>query len=150
LIGATFSTSNAFTPTPVSSADNYNFASGVPPFTTEGTTVCLLAGQNPAVGTPVPTGAGGLTACTVTTPVLAPSSGIRPVLVTINDLDPRSAEACSVLTHKIFFHTSYMWADDCGWNPHLGIGGEVEFDGQCHERSTLNQWGVWIKGGVSF
>lgn len=77
------------------------------------------------------------------------------------NINYRSAEGPSVLCHKIFAHVNYTWLDDCGWNPHIGIGFEVEFDGQHHnprhngnrnfyDRIGFNQWGVWIKGGVSF
>ena len=44
--------------------------------------------------------------------------------------------------------------DECGWNPQLGVGGAVEFDGNNRrsncERTGLNQWGVWLKGCISF
>lgn len=71
------------------------------------------------------------------------------------DLDKKSAEAVSVFTHKIFAHWSYTWYDECAWNPSLGVGAEVEFDGNKKNReicktSNLNLWGVWIKGNISF
>ena len=67
-------------------------------------------------------------------------------------LNVRSAEAPSYLTHKIFMHLNYMWEDPCGWNPHVGIGGEVEFNGKLKHctRFGVEQWGVWVKGGISF
>jgi hypothetical protein len=75
--------------------------------------------------------------------------------LSVNDLNKKSGEAASVLTHKIFAHFNYTWYDECGWNPHIGVGGEVEFDrnrdkfNNC-DRSGLNIWGIWVKGGVSF
>ena len=45
-----------------------------------------------------------------------------------------------------------MWPDECGWDPHVGVGGEVEFTGKrpdC-QRIGVQQWGVWAKGGISF
>lgn len=67
-------------------------------------------------------------------------------------LNIRSAEAPSYLTHKIFMHLNYIWDDPCGWNPHVGIGGEVEFNGRLKHctRFGVEQWGVWVKGGISF
>jgi hypothetical protein len=75
--------------------------------------------------------------------------------VSVGDLNLRSGEALSILTHKVFVHFNYTWFDECGWNPHIGIGAEVEFDGSRHNDqvcrdSDLNQWGAWLKGGVSF
>ena len=82
------------------------------------------------------------------------NNGLQPTLLSVNDLNICSGEAHSVLTHKVFAHLCYTWMDECGWNPQFGIGGEAEFDGNhgrsgC-ERAGLNQWGVWIKGCVSF
>ena len=78
----------------------------------------------------------------------------RPTILTTNDLNLCSGEALSVLTHKVFGHICYTWMDECGWNPQLGLGAEVEFDGKRHrngtERNGLNQWGIWIKGVISF
>lgn len=78
----------------------------------------------------------------------------QPTILTVNDLNLRSGEALSVLTHKLFAHISYTWLDECGWNPQVGVGGEVEFDGKRHsngsDRAGLNQWGVWVKGSLSF
>lgn len=82
------------------------------------------------------------------------NNGLQPTLLSVNDLDIHSAEANSVLTHKFFAHVCYTWMDECGWNPQLGIGGEVEVDGNHNrsacERSGIDQWGVWVKGCVSF
>jgi hypothetical protein len=142
LINATFSTSNAFTPTVPSGADR-----ALPVPSLGATSVCLVAGQTPpVVGTLVPT---NNATCTAVTPILAPVSS-RPVLVTVNDLDPRSAQACAVLTNKVFGHVAYYWADDCGWCPHVGVGAEGEFRSNNSGKAGLNQWGVWLKGGCSF
>ena len=71
-----------------------------------------------------------------------------PVYISCRDLDPNSAAQCSMLTNKFFAHVGYIWRDYC-YQPHVGIGGEVEVDSR-HTRSSLNQWGIWIKGGVTF
>ena len=81
-------------------------------------------------------------------------NGLQPRLLSTKDLDICSGEAHSVITHKLFTFVNYTWMDECGWNPNLGIGFEVEFDGNHNrsscERAGLNQWGVLIKGGISF
>jgi hypothetical protein len=81
-------------------------------------------------------------------------NGLQPKLLSVNDLNVKSAQAHSVLTHKLFTYFSYTWMDECGWNPQFGIGFEVEFDGN-HRRSGcegtgLNQYGILIKGCLSF
>ena len=81
-------------------------------------------------------------------------NGLQPTILSVNDLDICSGQALSVITHKLFMHLCYTWMDECGWNPQIGIGGEVEFDGNHQrsgcERAGLNQWGVWLKGCLSF
>jgi hypothetical protein len=71
-----------------------------------------------------------------------------PVIISCNDLDPNSAAQCSMFTHKLFTHISYMWYDYC-YSPHVGIGAEIEFAGK-KIHNALTQWGVWIKGGITF
>lgn len=78
-----------------------------------------------------------------------------PKTITSYDLNPKSAEAPAVFTNKIFTFINYTWMDECGWDPELGIGGEVEFDGlrdTKHEKygCGLYQWGAWLKGSINF
>jgi hypothetical protein len=67
------------------------------------------------------------------------------VEVTSADLDKKSAESPKQISSKGFATMNYTWTD-CDWTPYLGIGAEVEGGSQ----ETLKQWGVWIKGGISF
>lgn len=71
-----------------------------------------------------------------------------PALVTIANLDPQSAASDRIITHKVYAHVDYAWMD-CDWTPYLGVGGEAEF-AQRKESASLSQWGVWIKGGITF
>lgn len=71
-----------------------------------------------------------------------------PTIITCKDLDPNSAAQCKALTHKFFTTIGYDWTCHC-YEPHISIGGEVEFDGE-KIHNSLNQWGIWIKGGISF
>ena len=115
---------------------------------------------------PLPTDCAVCLNTTVATPIpvsdLIPANGFYnkagaqpvPGLLSVNDLDIRSGEAHSLVTHKLFVFMSYTWMDECGWNPSLGIGGEFEFDAN-HFRSSLertgaSQWGVLVKGNISF
>lgn len=146
LINATFAnTANAYSPTTPNQADNYV------PVSASAATVCLLTGVVPVVGEVVESPS-NLATCTPTILAnrdIAPVSSY-PVLVNRNDLDPRSAAACAVLTNKVFANINYTWADDCGWNPTLGVGGEGEFASCRSNRTGLNQWGVWVKGVVTY
>lgn len=88
------------------------------------------------------------------TPAFSIDTGLQPRLLSVNDLNIRSGEAHSVITHKLFSFLSYTWMDECGWNPHIGVGFELEFDGN-HGRSSgektgQSQWGILIKGGLTF
>jgi len=60
----------------------------------------------------------------------------------------------AALSHKVFAHISYAWAEDKDedeWIPFLGLGGEAEFSGKTKgQYSALYQWGVWVKGGMAF
>lgn len=67
-------------------------------------------------------------------------------LVSIDNLDLESGTGGAIATHKVFGQISWF----CN-NTYIGIGGEVEIEGlACNEQTSLNQWGVWIKGGIDF
>ena len=95
----------------------------------------------------------------------------NPVLLTWDDVDVCGAKVQG-LSHKIFFGVNYVWDDECDcWTPYLTLGAEAEFgdnksgcktncnavspsncnfqSGDC-SKCAPNQWGVWIKGGISF
>ncbi len=74
-----------------------------------------------------------------------------PILLSCDDLN--LCETPSAISHKLFAHLSYAWNDeeDDSWVPFLGVGGEVEFSGKTDGTySAVSQWGVWLKGGLSF
>ena len=78
-------------------------------------------------------------------------TSIQPKFIQPEDLD--TSKTPSAVSHKIFLHFGYAWDEDedvC-WAPFLGLGGEVEFSGNnCGTYSALSQWGIWLKGGVSW
>lgn len=72
-----------------------------------------------------------------------------PVLVNCSDLNPNSATTCAQLSNKIFLNFSYRWLDT-DWFPHLNLGSEIEFGSNNKCYNTINQWGIWIRGGFVF
>lgn len=149
LQNATYSNAaNAFNPTFSLAADNVV----VPVIEPIGgiNTVCVLPGVPVVAGTTLdlPTQPcavpGSLTADSLALP------SVNPHIATRNDLNPQSAAAAATFSNKVFAHASYTWFDDCGWNPNLGIGGEGEFGSCKYGRGSLSQWGVWVKGIVTF
>ena len=75
-----------------------------------------------------------------------------PRIVTVNDLHKETGTMPAQATHKVFGYLGYnFYEHDWCANPYLGLGGEVEFDARSvEERSALNQWSIWIKGGFEF
>ena len=100
---------------------------------------------------------------------------IAPVvreLLTDSDIDYENARSKGI-SHKVFGHVSYAWMDR-DIVPFIGIGGEGEFgrnekcgsscastcanscatnsacEKTCCNHVSLSQWGVWLKGGISF
>jgi hypothetical protein len=78
-----------------------------------------------------------------------------PVFIRQQDLNVYSAEAPLAYSHKIFWHIYKKWYEDCPVQTNLGIGAFVEFEGQVpncvqSNRSSLSQWGIWIKAGVGY
>ena len=104
---------------------------------------------NPALVTPVTVGTAvaGLLPF-VATDSLTTDLTAAPVLVTASSLDKRSGEAARQITNKVFGTLDYTWMD-CDWSPYLGVGAEIEL-ASCKNACSVNQWGVWLKGGVSF
>ena len=98
-------------------------------------------------------------------------SSVGPVFLTKNNIGVGEGSTRGI-SHKVFSHFSYTWRDKEDWVPYLGFGAEAEFGRKscddCKKDSTscstqscdstcgscidcsLSQWGIWIKGGVSF
>jgi hypothetical protein len=80
-----------------------------------------------------------------------------PVFITNDDIDYEGARTAG-LSNKLFANIHYNWLD-LTTIPYIDLGGEIEFGSNsdccsskksCCRNSALSQWGVWIKGGVSF
>ncbi|MDR3478823.1 MAG: hypothetical protein P4M14_12430 [Gammaproteobacteria bacterium] len=90
-------------------------------------------------------------------------SSLSPIFLSNDDVD---FAGTSGLSNKIFTHVSYVWPDRPSWAPFLGAGAELEFgsnDNDCSsnctscistcfdcQRCSVSQWGVWLKGGVTY
>jgi len=103
------------------------------------------------------------------------NTSLQSVLLTQADLDIEAART-KAYSNKVFAHFGYTWKECECWTPYLGIGGEAEFgsrtkcckddcktscnttcntscDKNCNTncaKFALSQWGIWLKGGVSF
>jgi hypothetical protein len=77
-----------------------------------------------------------------------------PVLLSERDLNRESGTAGATATHKVFGYIGYTFENFCGQRwciPYLGIGGELEVEAlACNEQTSLNQWSIWVKGGLEF
>jgi hypothetical protein len=134
--------------------DNAQFAVGNAGGTTPPTDINLFVFANPAATTQI-------------------STSNPPVFISIDDLDVEGAEQRG-LSNKVFTHFNYTWTDRDRWVPYVGAGFSAEFGNHCGsnddcnntpvvttpsnnnsgcnscKKCALTQWGVEIKGGVSF
>lgn len=78
------------------------------------------------------------------------SGANAPVLLSgdPSELSAASGAMPRQLTHKIYGTIEKEWSD-CDWTPYIGIGGEGEFAAH-QDCCSIQQWGVWIKGGISY
>lgn len=104
------------------------------------------------------------------------NTSIQALALADGNLDINGARRKAV-TNKVFANISHTWFDCECWIPFLGIGGMAEFasnscnnnnsvcgTGSCGSTNScstsdcnsgcrscgLSQWGIWLKGGVSF
>lgn len=66
-------------------------------------------------------------------------------------IKPTDINVCPALhprafSNKVFSFLGYNWRD-CEWQPYALIGAEVEFG---NNNKAVDQWGVILKGGISF
>jgi len=79
-------------------------------------------------------------------------TSVPPVLLSINDLDLNSSNTRG-MSSTLFANLSYQWSCvEC--QPFFGVGGQVEIghggSGRHCTATSLSQWGVWLKAGVTF
>lgn len=74
-----------------------------------------------------------------------------PLFVSDADINECSTLAPRALSQKLFLHLNNAWyANSDDYVPYLGVGGEAEWRTGSKNNSALSQWGIWIKGGISF
>lgn len=88
-------------------------------------------------------------------------TSIQPVFITVDDLNVQGAQTRGS-SNKLFTHFSYTWIDREDWIPYLGAGFYAEFGNTGHDdhngnndcdhgiSCALSEWGIMVKGGVSF
>lgn len=90
-------------------------------------------------------------------------SSITAIFIPAASIDLEAAETKG-LSNRLFAHISYNWDRcDCDWIPFAGVGGFIELahhakNGDCSDPDfdqscttvAFSQWGVWLKGGISF
>ncbi len=86
----------------------------------------------------------GLISGTLTT---LSSSNYATYVIDNTKLDQSSALAPSAMGNVIFGGVNYCWMDN-DWAPCLGGGASVEFSGSSNK--TLDVWGIFLQGNVSF
>lgn len=109
------------------------------PITVTGGTYATACTSNGGVIYPVDTPIAGLTPAVYSDPVVVLSG-------TVNDLDLCSGTAPRQYSSKGFISLDYTW-EDCDWAPFIGFIAEVEGGAR---NLDLAQWGVVIRGGVSY
>ncbi|QQR53924.1 hypothetical protein IPH25_03655 [bacterium] len=77
-----------------------------------------------------------------------------PVFITFNDLDIEGART-QAGSCKLFANTSYSFDAIHGWNPTVGLGGQVEWghasrDKKMYHHTPVSQWGIWLNCAVSY
>lgn len=93
------------------------------------------------------------------------NTSVQPILIDHCDFNMVGTRGMS---HKVYTHISYNWIELEDWVPYVGMGAYGEFgqtknrcqnnlgtscSGPCTSHASytsLSQWGIWIKGGVSF
>lgn len=87
------------------------------------------------------------------------NTSIQPPFISITDIDINSA-ASSGFSHKIFTHLNHTITTYGRADAYIGFGSEIEFgrqagpppiigDDKCIN-CALSNWGIWLKGGVSW
>ncbi len=81
---------------------------------------------------------------------------LTPVFISTASIDVSSAASPLIVTHKFFADINYRWCCSDTIEPFMAIGGEIEAEGintrntVRYQRTTLSQWGLWMKGGIAF
>ncbi len=73
---------------------------------------------------------------------------LAPELINASLLDKHSGAAARQMVSKLFGTLGYSW-NECDWKPFLDLGVEWDLAGS-KDCCSAKQWGLWLKGGISF
>jgi hypothetical protein len=74
----------------------------------------------------------------------------QSVLVADADINNCSGLSPRAFTNKIFGSIEYDF-ETCDMQPYLLLGGQAEFAGKTNgQKTAISQWGIWLKGGISY
>lgn len=75
----------------------------------------------------------------------------KAIFIQDSDIDERSGLVDRSMTHKMFAQVNYAWRGYEVYTPYLGVGAMIEWAGSCvKDNNGHGQWGLWLKGGVSY
>ena len=73
------------------------------------------------------------------------------ILLKDEDLNICGALLPHAISHKIFVHFNHAWRQHESFTPYLGVGAAGEWACICFKNNSAHsQWGVWLKGGISY
>lgn len=80
------------------------------------------------------------------------SGSVTPIVLSNGAIDIDSALNPQALSHKIFASVARAWEkEDISFVPFLSCGAQAEWRCGCFaSNSAISQWGVWVKGGLSY
>lgn len=78
------------------------------------------------------------------------ATSFNPIFIKTTDLDIDGAQTKG-FSNKFFVHIDHTWSGRRYCTPYLGFGGDVELiAGSSSQISTVSQWSIWLKGGITF
>jgi hypothetical protein len=85
------------------------------------------------------------------TSLVQTNGSVDPSVLKDSDIDNDSVLVARSYSSKLFFYGQYDWSDCSCVEPFFGIGTEVEWTGGNQaKRGSFSQWGIWLKGGISY
>lgn len=78
-------------------------------------------------------------------------SSFDPIFLTDADINVCSGLLPRAISNKVFINAAYIWKDALCIIPYVSAGASGEWAGtNACNNSAFSQWGVWIKGGLTY
>lgn len=75
----------------------------------------------------------------------------QAIVIQDGDINNCSGLSPRALSHKLFGSVRYGFENCYDAQPYLVLGAEGEFSGKTNgQKTAVNQWGVWVKGGINY